>query len=572
MMRYFILIAVLGLAAIGFACKSSQPAIGEAQPKSNPGFLFEDKLLGKASNIYIDACTEMIKGDYAQATQGFEEVLEINPAYHAAKYNIAKMAVSLRDYDKAIDYGKEALSEDPSNYWYYKVLQEAYQGAGNFSEAVATQEKLVGRFPEKIGQRLVLVSLYLKNSQSEDALRQLREIEAQGQGSKQTGLQQLQILKAMKKYKEAVVTSDKLLEKYPEDVRLIEEKYKLLSLMGKEEEGIELLEKLFASQPDNGLAALRLADYYKKKGELKKSDEYLFKAFENPAVNPNGKLDVIIQLLQFASKEGSDVIPRAKKLIQIYENTHPNSKETNLLEARIFSFENKLDSARQQFLTALENQSTDINIWFELLELDFKIGEARWLYEDAEEALTYYPNQKRILYYYGLGAALRRQWDEAAYAVKKCKRLGADNEFFEKELDYLSKYIDAEVSNSNTPSTSSKTFFTSNKDFPISNLYLGRYYIMLGVLELAVEPLEKFKASKGTIFPDLIEVLVANREFDKAKDYIQEAIGKGETPSMLEVWGDLLFRNGQQNEAEQKWKRAIELGASDIDIKKKLNQ
>ncbi len=570
-MKYFIGILLVLLLALAMSCKSSSPEVVNSPGETS--LASEDEIPPRATQVYIDACTEMIKGDYTEAISGFQEVLDIAPSYHSAQFNIAKISLELREYSDAISFGKAALQGDPSNYWYRKILEEAYEAQGNFEEAIGVQEELVRQNPQKIEDRLLLARLYQKNNQGSKSVRVLDELEAEVGGGKKILLKKIEILEAQEEWKLCLLATEKLIDQYPEAAGYYELKYRFLEKLGRADEGIEALEKLAEANPTNGFATLKLADYYKREGQIEKSDTYLFQSFANPTVDPEGKLSIISQLLDYADQNKEEVVPRAKKLATIFQQTHPGSSKADLLQAKIFAYQGRLDSARYGYLSGLQANSTNIDLWYELLELDQKIGDFLWLYRDGEEALTYYPNQKEILYAFGLGAASRGKWNMAEYALEKADRLHQEVDDFAKKIESATGY--SRWAQGKMAGAEIEDFvgnLKKSKGEAISSLFLARYLLEEGNSKDAVQVLEKIYKENGRVYVDLINIHISKARYSEAERWLQLALEKGKSPTLFEAWGDLLYQQGKAQEARKKWAKAIEMGADELDINQKLNQ
>jgi len=61
------------------------------------------------------------------------------------------------------------------------------------------------------------------------------------------------------------------------------------------------------------------------------------------------------------------------------------------------------------------------------------------------------------------------------------------------------------------------------------------------------------------------------KEYEKARDYIEMAIEEGgENAVMLEHLGDILFMSGKQLQAEELWKKALELDSENNTLLQKV--
>ncbi|MEM8889093.1 MAG: hypothetical protein AAGD28_14000, partial [Bacteroidota bacterium] len=243
---------------------------------------------------------------------------------------------------------------------------------------------------------------------------------------------------------------------------------------------------------------LYLADYYKKQNQIEKSDEYLFRAFANPLIEWQGKMNIIQQLLPYADSDAT-VRGRLTRLLEIFNEAHPNNPEAILLQGRLGGNDATaagpdLDAVR----SALEKQPMQIELWLNLLNASNSSRDYEQLYKDAEFALEYYPNQGQFLYYFGKAASKTQDYSAAEYAFNKLKKIAqndiimrakahialaqsykekGENEKRDIELERVAEII-------KSPSKEPKTE-------PEFYAILGDYYAVAGLPELAEVEWEK---------------------------------------------------------------------------------
>ena len=99
-----------------FACKQTQPVADTKESLKVDSGLLDPLTQQRVRRLYVDACTELMRGDNSAAKQLFEEVLSADPNNHASMFNIAKILIDQRDFDEAIRYGKIAIEKEKNKF------------------------------------------------------------------------------------------------------------------------------------------------------------------------------------------------------------------------------------------------------------------------------------------------------------------------------------------------------------------------------------------------------------------------------------------------------------------------
>lgn len=503
-----------GLLFGAVGCKGSQPVVendpgvSRPAPPSNQAPRSIDQVQRqRIDRDYVEATTRLIRADYQGALALFEEVAKADPTNHAALFNIARLSLELRQYDRAISYADRALKLKKDNIWYYKILQQAYEFRGDYDQAIRTQELLARQFPQNVPERLYLAELYLKNKQTEAALKELGDVEAMQGMNREIAVRKYKIFYDSDDFNGALEEARKLLKIVDDEPQFYEMEFEALIALKKNQEALRSLEKLLALNPESGFALLTMADYYKSQNQLKKSDEYLFKAFRVSDIDPDKKMKLIEQMLPFAETE-PEVIPRIRSLAKIFGETHPGSSRATAIQGKMLFLDGQTDSAQVYFRRSLEQDPAQTGIWLDLIETSFAKGDFRQLNKDAEEALEFFPNQEKFLFFFGISSSYLDDVSAASYALEKILKLGS------KDKDLLVE----------------------------THTELGKI---------------NSQKNKGE---------AARYHFQKALELSPD------NPYVLENYGDALYSLGEKDQAIEKWRTALKQGAKGWSVEDKLRQ
>lgn len=570
---YRLLFTALLLIAMAIpACKSTEKVSkkGEAQQPTALDYATQRRI----EALYVEACTYKIRGEYEKAEEGFREVLKSDPANHAAMFNISELAIEQRNFSAAVEYGKAALKLDPENYWYYDNLRNAYQEKGDFENAITIQKQALKKFPDKHDERIKLARLHSRAQQYDEAIEQLDMVENKMGPGPEILTEKLRIFLRTARQEEAVAVIDQLILLDPTNDRYYELQYETMIAIGKKEEAVQLLKNMLEKDPNNGFALLNLAEYYKDQNEIEKSDEYLFKAFEQPTVRVEDKIRITRGLLGFASRE-PEVMPRVQKLIQLLEQVHPGAGQVYALKGDMFARDSQADSASYNYRKALDLDGSNQSLWMNLLLSDSQSGDNEKLYKDAEEALEFYPNQVEFLYFFGQASMALEKTDRAIYAFEKIKKTGGGNTQFLSQalLGLGSIYHEQEKYEQ-----SDENFQAALDLDPENALALNNYAYFLSLRGEQLDKAEEMIAKAVRLQPGQASfedtygwVLFQRGKYEEAATWLEKALQHGDDAELHEHYGDILYKMGKKEQALESWQKAIDKGAG-FQINEKTKQ
>ncbi|MEL6594156.1 MAG: tetratricopeptide repeat protein, partial [Bacteroidota bacterium] len=426
-------------------------------------------------------------------------------------------------------------------------------------------------------EQIHLSELYLKNDEAGKAITVLEQLENKNGFSPEIGIRKIGLYQRLGQLEQAIAVSQQLIETQSDNPRFYQVKYDLLKQAKQEEAAIQTLENLLEYQPENGFALLSLADYYRQQKQLSKSDEYLYRALSNPDIEVEGKVYILNNLLNFAEQDPG-LVPRIRRLSNILLETHPGNAQTLAIKGRSMRLNNQADSARYYLKRSLSLDPTDTQAWQELLETDFESGNYTQLYDDADEALELFPNQERILFYYGIGATQQGDNDAAFYAFNKIIRKGSQDQSLltQTQLRLASLY-----QSQGDIEEADLRFDQALGLAPDDPNILNQYAYHLALRGDRLEEAEKMLSKARQIQPDrasflITEGLIAYQQgaFAQSVQTYEMAIEQLKRPNaqLLEHYGDALYKNGSATAARKQWEKAKQMGASTIDIEKKLRE
>ncbi len=385
---------------------AQQPVI----PFSQQGFNIDDE--------FIDGCTAVMKEEYEVAVEIFEKILEQDRTHHASRYNLARIALIRQQYDRVIEQMRLAIEEDATNYWYYVLLRKAYEGRGDVGRAIEVQQGVVEIFPDRSDEQRKMIELYTSYGEGEKALDVLSKLEKK-QGADESLLYQKYNIYAEQGNTDMMLNVlEELLVIAPQQGLYYKLLYDAYVANNDERGAMATLEQLLQQDPENGYALLALFDYHNNKGNTEQAYEYLIEAFGNEQVKLDWKLERLKVLLDEPSKKDLSRLPLDELAGQLRQSYPDNAQIIRIL-GDILRINNKSDSALIYYRKALEVDPAAFDLWTSLLETSSAQGRFEQMYFDAEEAISFFPNNTGLLLQYAIASARLEKWDQATYALDK---------------------------------------------------------------------------------------------------------------------------------------------------------
>lgn len=554
--------------------KNTEVSTPKPVPGGNGGTM-DAKTKERVDYLFIEAETQYLQGNLSEAINLFQQCVQLWPRHAAALYNIAKIYLETGDPENAISYGRQALDLDAENYWYYDLLGQAYERQMQFDKAAEVQARCVKKFPEEMDARFTLAQYYIRLKRLPDAVKEYDEIEKRVGMNEEVIYRKHQIYLLMNDLNKAGAELDKLIEAFPGDPRHLRSKYELLKMKGEDEQAMELLRKLSEANPDDGFALLSLADHYREKGDMARSDEYLFRAMKSPSLELDDKMSIIASLFNAAS-QNADARQRLSTCVRLVCESAPASARTLGLRGDVLRMEGKMDSARVYYRQAVDLEPTHAPAWEQLLMLDARANDYKSLGADAAKALEYFPNEESFLYYSGVANGQLKNYEEATWALEKVKKLTDSPDVY---VDACTQLGELYHKTGQFPKSDENFDLALAKD-PNSSLALNNYAWFLSLRGEKLDKAEEMISRALKTEPDNANyldtygwVLFKKGEFKKAEQTLAKALTlTPNSPELLEHYGDVLFKLGERDRAIENWKKAQLNGATEIVIEQKLSE
>ncbi|MFL5730518.1 MAG: tetratricopeptide repeat protein [Cytophagaceae bacterium] len=531
--------------------------------------LSKKEVHGISERDFVEGMKFYVNGSYAEALTHFESAYKRTPDNAGICYMIGKIHYKANNYQQALHYSQKALKLDSKNPYYYQQLAEVYEKQQNYTEAAKTLKKLITEVPVNEDYYFELADLYLFEKDYEEALKIFSKIESTFGKSPEVCYRKQQIYIQMGKLDLAVAEGQALINTFPDEPEYKLRLAEMLFTNNKTDEALSLVQEVIKEDPENPYAHYILSSIYKSKKENALSNAELDYVFKNPDMDLDIKLDLLQELTRSSSEEDKK---SAVRLAEYMLKAHPNEAKAYSSYGDLLLMEGNKEQALNQYLLAKKIDGNNFALWTQIINLDIELNKPDSLIRHSEQALELFPNQSTLWLYNGTGYYQKKNYARALESYEEGKKLSAANP--EIQLEFNLRLADT-YHEIKEYKKSDEAFDAVLKADPNNEHALNNYSYFLSLrnekLELAKEMSGRLiKRSPDPSYLDTYAwVLYKLKEYEEAKKYLEMAL-KTNNGTIIEHYGDVLYKLGQTEQAVQEWKKAKAAGETSEYIDKKI--
>lgn len=548
------------MASAFVSCKSKKTAVKENTQAAEAQF----------TGNFIDGCAALQpqKQNLQLALTHFNECKKLDPNSIPLKYELGKTYKLLGANALAIQNAKACAEADSKNEWYQLLLIECYVAVKDFNQAVKLREQLVKNFPGKVEFKEDLAIEYSRVGDFDRSYKIYDELENTYGINEQITLNKCKLLKNQKKFKE---TEQELLRlsnfdktepryyAYLADFYIEQNKLDQAKLM---------YDKILNIDPNNPSINLALHDYYSAQGKDDEAFECLKKAFQNPDLEVDYKIDAARYYYSRAEKQPeSKYYSRGLELSEILIKTHPKDPRGNAIYADFLILAGNIKSAAKYYYVAAVNETIDFRVWSQLLFADSELRQYDSLEHHSAIAMELFPNQPTTYFFNGIANMQLRNHKKAAQSLKDGLEFVIDNKAL--MMDFYSNMGDAYFYLKDY-TKSDKAFDDALKINSDNTYVLNNYSYYLSLRNENLEKAEKLSRKANELAPNNRNymdtygwILYQQKKYKEAEEWLSAAAKIGPPKAdIIEHYGDVLYKLGKTEEALTQWGLAKQAGGN----------
>ena len=523
----------------------------------------EDQL--KSTAMLIEGIQQKTLGNPQRAVAHFINAKEKDPRNDAAYYELARLHAMNNELEEAQKHTETAIALDPGNNDYRLLMADIHILRDERPKAVEVYQHLAGRHPENTRMQRKLMSAYIHNDQPAKALEVLRHIESLQGMTRETGMQKMEILIRKGDYETAIDEAITLAKLFPEEPAFIEVLGDLYMETGQQEKARDTYLEMLEQDPDRYMARLLLADYYHDKDAPEEAFAQLDKAFRSPQLEFEGKARIIFSYMQWGQEEPV-YMDYAMELADIMLSMHPDDSEAWLVYGDLLNQADKKEEAREKYLQGVKIDPSSMSVWQQILSLDLQLGDYEGMLDHSDTALEYFFEQPILFLFNGLASMQLEDYEAAASSLEYGLAMTVDDE--ELREDFITMladtyyYLDAHEE-------SDRYYEKALGKNPDNATALNNYSYHLAerkerldeALEMSQRSLE-LQPDNPAFLDTFGWIHYQKGSYEEAEKWISKAIEASDDPgaTILEHYGDVLYKLGDKERAREYWQQAEEAG------------
>ncbi|MCX6132862.1 MAG: tetratricopeptide repeat protein [Ignavibacteriales bacterium] len=522
----------------------------------------------QALSRVIKASVYEVTGDFANAVLEYQEALQ-QEATAAIHFAISKDYSLLGKHALAAKHAKEAVGLDSSRILYRQNLASIYMNAYQPELAVPEFERIVQIDSNNTEAWFNLARLYQTS-------RPLRAIEIYERILDREGddweilLQTAEMYNVLGRFEQAAAKYRRMVELDPSNKVLQRQLAETYARGGKIQEATKILESILENDRNNAEAMAALADIYLDQRNFDEALVLYKKLMALEHTNPEVRLRVAVAYVGQAQRD-STFIEKAKPIFEQLKKEIPNDWRSYYYLGMIANQEKQDSLATQYFERVTRLAEWNGDAWWYIGTSYFEKGEYQKLVDEMQRAKRALPKDSRIYFLEGLGYSRLDRTDEAVKALKHSLDLKPDDI---NALSTLALTLDGLHRNSESDSLYERALRVD----PQSHLILNNYGYSLAERGLQLDralrmSLQAVAADSGN--PSYLDtagwVYFRLSKYDDARKYIEKAIAAGgASATVYEHMGDIQFKLGQKEKADEFWKQALNMNVNNQSLKDKI--
>jgi tetratricopeptide (TPR) repeat protein len=526
-------------------------------------------------NAFFKGLRYKILGNPDEALKAFGDCIRMDGKEATPMYESAMIYFNKGDYDQAQFFIESACQIEPDNKWYQQLLATTFLENRQYTKAITSFKKLLEIEPKNEDWHFELASAYLLNNQARNAIKVYDDLEKYIGPYDMLFQQKKRIYNEIGDKAAAIREVEKWVDAEPQNLDALNELAELYLLSGKQTKAIQAIEKSLALKADNASAFIMLSDLYRNKNELDKSFDYTKKAFGSQELGVDAKMRLLLTYYDWTDSD-TMLLSKAYSLIDILLETHPNNAKPFTIAGDYYYRDDNLTAAKTNFLRAAELDPSRFPIWQQLMIISFDLKEYDEVIILSESVQELFPSQPTSYYFAGLAYMQEKKYRSAIDQFQTGKLMVIDNPNLLAQ--FYASLGDAYHAQEEIPE--SDDAYDKSLDIMPDNTYVLNnysYYLSLRKkkLEKASDMMKRcveLSPGQASYEDTYAWVLYQLKDYNTALIWIEKALASGgiSSATIVEHYGDILYRLKRTIEALEQWQKAKELGSDSENLDQKI--
>lgn len=530
----------------------------------------------KFDYYFYDALSAKAQGNYAEAFDLFQHCYALDSTKANVLSELSGFYNVLQENSKAAAFLEKALDKDPHNYYYNMMMGSFYRDLDQKQEAIDIYNRMLEQYPENIDVYMALAEAYNDNGDLEKAIEVLDGLEQVVGVRESITINKFRLYSMLNRKDEAFDEIESIVDKNPDNIDYTLMLGNLYMQDNQLEKALEQYRKVEVVDANYPALVLSMVNYYEKSGKPDMALEEIKGALINPMFEIDIKLQLLTRYITMLQSNKTDTTI-ANPLFDTLFDQHPNNAQLNFLYGSVLMLQENETEAMEQFeIYALAEPENPAG-WENMLRIALpdSLEKVIWI---TENALKHIPDAYQFYFYLGGAKYQLEQYEEALVVFEDGLEIMEDanplvkSDFYaqigdlnyhlgEKRLAYK-KYEEAlKLNPQNLGVLNNYSYFLSLDDESLDKAE------QMSSITVKAEP------TNPTYLDTYGWVLFRQGAYTMAKIYIENAVKYSQdepSAEVLEHYGDILYKTGEEEKALEQWKKAKELGSESTTLEKKI--
>jgi tetratricopeptide (TPR) repeat protein len=260
------------------------------------------------------------------------------------------------------------------------------------------------------------------------------------------------------------------------------------------------------------------------------------------------------------------------------KKVHPNNAKVYSIEGDFLYREKKLKESAEAFRKVISIDSSKYVVWDQLIRIEAELEDYEMLAIDAKKAIGLFPEQPLPYMFLGMAETQKKSYEAAIKHFRQCLNLVVDNN---ELLATLYSFLGDNYHQVKDFKQSDESYENSLKINAENAYVLNNYSYYLSLRGENLEKAEKMARQANELSPDnpsyldtYAWVLYKLQRYEDAETWILKALEKdgGKSGTILEHYGDILFRKGNAAKALEYWNKAKSVGDASEFLDRKIGE
>lgn len=544
------------------SCKGGQQS-SSSKPASKSSL--SDSQRTDVTYLFFNANKEKILGNLNNAADLFAEVIRKDGSNHASMYELANIYAEQKKYSDALFFIRSAYKLDSKNEWYAMSFAEILQKNGKFEESATIYEQLLKDKPDRLDYYFEWASALIYANKLSDAIKVLDKLEAKIGVNKDVVMQKQRLYMQLGKTDKAIAEVQKLIDENPKDAQAYGMLAELYQNMGQKEKALEIYNKVLEIDPENPYIHLSLADYYRTNGDKEKSVAELKKAFGNKKLDIDTKIQILASyyaLIELHPEMKEQALEMSKLLIE----ANPEEPRAHAVYGDFLILDKQYDKALDEYHLAKKLGAKEFTVAQQLMFLESQLQRWDSLLTESEETISNFPDQPLGYFFNGLANSQKKKYADAVKSLNTGVKLIVDNKKLEGQFySSLGEAYNELKDYAKSDESFEKALELDAKDPNV----LNNYAYFLSVRGEKMDKAELMSKESNALEPDQGSyedtygwIMYKQGKYSEAKIWIEKSLSHGSDKSatVLEHYGDILYKLGDTIKAYEYWQKAKNAG------------